>query len=66
MYHDRQTEFAPRSIWQILLVTPSDHYTDFNDFSGFTGLRSPSVPMKTTHEGGLPVRVYSDTKNKSL
>ena len=57
MYHDRQTEFAPRSIWQILLATPSDHYTDLNDFSGFTGLRSPSVPMKTTHEGGLPVRV---------
>ena len=66
MHHDRQTELAPRGIWQIVLVAKGGRYNDFNDFTGFTGLRSPSVPMETTHEGSLPVRVDSGTEHKPL
>ena len=69
MHHDRQTEFMPRGIWKILLAANSDHYADFNDFSGFTGLRPSSVPMMTKREGGLPVlpvRFDYGTGHKSL
>ena len=51
MHCDRQAKFTPSGIRKVLLVAKAYSSSNFNDFSGFTGLRYQLVSMITTLKG---------------